>query len=200
MAAVSGIFAFRAPVRTTWWPQPPPRPARPAAPASPTRTASCSSNRTRPRRPAPGRRRWRDQRAGLVPVHADRGPRRRADLQSSICGDPAGSAEGFEAADFGRGPALPNRLSQALGHQPTNARFCRIEDVAHSATYASFGILIHGSVGPVSPWQRFAVRFPGFRPCGLLVSVWPLATETAVGRSRARSRGAFPRWHVRASL
>jgi integrase len=37
--------------------------------------------------------------------------------------DPAGSAEGFAAADFGCGPAIPNRLSQAPGHQPTNARF-----------------------------------------------------------------------------
>jgi len=45
-------------------------------------------------------------------------------------GDPACRAESFKATDFGRGPALPNRLSQAPAHQPTNARFCRCEDDA----------------------------------------------------------------------
>jgi hypothetical protein len=80
----------------------------------------------RPRCPAPGRPHRRDQGAGLIPVQADRVPRRpRRTPNLDLPGDPAGSAEGFAAADFGRGPALPNRLSQAPSHQPTDARFCR---------------------------------------------------------------------------
>ena len=82
-------------------------------------------------------RRRRDQGAGLVAVQADRVPRRpRRTPIRDLPDDPAGSAEGFAAADFGRGPALPNRLSQAPGHQPTNTRFCRIESVTGPNTMA----------------------------------------------------------------
>jgi hypothetical protein len=95
------------------------------------------------------------------PIGCPRRPRRTPILD--LPGDPAGSAKGFKAADFGCGPALPNRLSQAPGHQPTNARFCRIEGVACARTYAQLCITFHDSArAPTS--QRQLLR---------KVLIWP---------------------------
>jgi hypothetical protein len=123
VAAVSGIFAFRAALRTTpitRWPQSSPRPAMPAAQASSTRKALCTSRRTTAAVPsawapvsasasATRARAWSRSR----PIGYPRGPRRTP--IRDLPGDPASSAEGFEAADFGCGPAWsrPSRVRGA---------------------------------------------------------------------------------------
>ena len=93
-------------------------------------------------------------------------------------------------------PACATRDLQLAG----GVRYCRNEGVAHSASYASLGMLIPGSVGPVSRWQRLAVRFPGLRPSWLLVPVWPYGLRDGGMQVSGADSGVFRRWRVRVSL
>ena len=96
--------------------------------------------------------------------------------------------------------ASQNRMMSTRPSRRPQRALMRGNGACHSAGYSSLGLLIPGSVGPVSRWQRLAVRFPGLRPSWLLVPVWPYGLRDGGMQVSGADLGVFRRWRVRVSL